>query len=154
MSADGLLRLHGACEQAGLEVLEKHSRRWSVEFRRRWRAEFALPRADWRWVKFDWEVLGTELAPALLRRSAIREFNLRREEVRRSYVATSLDYREVLEVEGVLPEHAWWRAAARGEDLYIVPSDWAWTFVSTHEEQAMGIGPFFVENVRALMVER
>jgi hypothetical protein len=98
-------------------------------------------------VRDDWEVLGTEQGSALLRRSAIRAFDVWRKEARRVYVTTSLNYREVLEVEGVLPDHAWWRVAMPNEDLYIVDSEWNWSFVLTHEERDMGVGPFFVENV-------
>lgn len=73
---------------------------------------------------------------------AIRELDLRRGEAGRFFV-TSLDYCEVLEVEGALPDHAWCRAAARSEELYIVHGEWLWSFVLTHEEW-MGIGPYFV----------
>jgi hypothetical protein len=149
--ADGSLA--EACESVGLTVVNVHSPRWSTEFRRQWRSEFGMPEADWRRAKFEWELLGSELAPARPRRSAIREFNRRRDEARRSYVTRSIDYREVLEVEGLLPEHAWWRAAARSEDLYIVHGGWLWSFVLTHEEE-IGIGPFFVESVTSSSLPR
>ncbi|MBX3212075.1 MAG: hypothetical protein KF850_08585 [Labilithrix sp.] len=152
MTNDSVFLLREECEKIGLKVLSIRTQKWSIEFRRRWRTEFALPETDWRRVMYDWEALGTELAPALLRRPAIREFNVRRKEPRTAFVTTSLDYRDVLEVEGDLPEYAWWRVAVRNEDLYIVHSSWAWTFVLAHEERAMGIGPFFVENVKSLMV--
>jgi hypothetical protein len=60
-------------------------------------------------------------------------------------VTASVDYREVFEVSGVLPENAWWHAAVRSEDLYIVHAEWFWSFVLTHEEST-SIGPYFVEN--------
>lgn len=40
----------------------------------------------------------------------------------------------------------WWLAKFRkaASDLYIVEGTWLWSFVMTHEEAGMGIGPFFV----------
>lgn len=139
--------LENACEKAGLRIVQAHTPKWSVGFRRQWRGAFAAPQTDWRLVKYEWELLGSDLARALEKRAAIREFERRRAEARQAYVTLSLDYREVFEVEGVLPGHAWWRAAVHAQDLYIVHGEWTWSFVLTHEEQDMGIGPFFVENV-------
>jgi hypothetical protein len=39
------------------------------------------------------------------------------------------------------------RTAIGGEGLFVVGEDWTWSFVITHEERSMGIGPFLVDSV-------
>ena len=33
----------------------------------------------------------------------------------------------------------------------IVHGEWLWSFVKTHEEEGLGIGPFFVDRLQALL---
>lgn len=132
------------CERAGLEILAVHTKKWSVGFRRKWRTEFAMPEVDWQAVNVEWEILRTELAPALERRAAIRQYNEARSEATTSFIAQSLNFEEVYEVRGTVPEHAWLRREIGPTDLYIVEGEWRWSFVMTHEEAELGIGPFFV----------
>lgn len=135
-----------ACDLAGLHVLHVHPSRSSGGFRRRWRAAFAGREVDWRGVHYDWERLGTELAPAYERSRAVREYDGRRLEADTALVAPSLGgVDEVYEVRGELPNHACWREHIGASDLYIVHGEWLWSFVMTHEEQGLGIGPFLVE---------
>ena len=133
-----------ACERGGLEILAVHSKKWSVGFRRQWRAEFAIPEVDWQSVREEWDILGTELAPARERRSAIRHYDEARLEAATSFITQSLNFEEVYEVRGKLPEHAWLRREMGASDVYIVDGEWRWSFVMTHEEIGLGIGPFFV----------
>jgi len=92
----------------------------------------------------------SEFAPAFERRQAIREYDGRRSEAETALLARWPELEEVYEVRGSLPDHAWWRAHIGASDLFIVHGDWLWSFVMTHEEKGMGIGPFFVERLEAV----
>ena len=139
-----------ACDLAGLHVLQAHPSRSTGGFRQRWRAAFTGLEVDWRGVRYDWERLGTELAPACERRRALHEYDGRRLEPDTALVAPSLGGAdEVYEVRGELPNHAWWRTHIGASDLYIVHGEWLWSFTMTHEEEGLGIGPFFVERLVA-----
>ena len=144
--ADGVVQrgLSGTCERAGLEIVAIHTKKWSVSFRGKWRSEFALPEVDWEAVGQEWEILGTELAPARHGRAAIRQFNETRSEAETSFLAESLNFAEVYEVHGTLPDHAWLRREVGPTDLYVVEGEWRWSFVMTHEEAELRIGPFCV----------
>ncbi|MDX2086324.1 MAG: hypothetical protein SFX73_00685 [Kofleriaceae bacterium] len=98
-------------------------------------------------MRYDWERLGSEFAPAYERRRAVREFDRRRTEADTALVARWLDFEEAYEVRGTLPDHAWWREHVGASDLFIVHGDWLWSFVLTHEQEGLGIGPFFVERL-------
>ncbi|MBX3260480.1 MAG: hypothetical protein KF782_12370 [Labilithrix sp.] len=143
------LLIRETCELAGLQVLHVHPRKSSGGFRQRWRAEFAGSEVDWRGVRYDWERLGSELAPAFEKRQAIREYHRRRPEAETALVARWLDSEHVYEVQGELPNHAWWRKHIGASDLFIVHGRWLWSFVMTHEEEGLGVGPFFVEGWQA-----
>ena len=148
LSFSGVSRLiRETCELAGLNVVRVHPRESTINFRERWRTEFAGQEVDWRGVRFDWERLGSEFAPAFEKRQAIREYDRRRLEAETALVARSLDFEEVYEVRGELPNHAWWRGHIGASDLFVVHGEWLWSFVMTHEEGGLSIGPFFVERL-------
>lgn len=137
-------KLSATCERAGLAIVDIHPKKWSVGFRKRWRAEFALAEVDWQGVDVEWDILGTDRAPALQKRAAQRRYDEARPGVVTAFVTESLNFAEVYEVRGALPDHSWWRREIGPTDLYIVEGTWLWSFVMTHEETGMGIGPFFV----------
>jgi len=137
-------RLEEICERAQLNIAAIHSKKWAVELRRKWRDTFATPEVDWRNIRVEWDVLGTPLAPALERGAAIRKYDDLRFTATVAWVTSTLDYTEVFEVSGQLPSHSWWRQEIGASDLYIVESDWRWSFVMTHEEIGLGIGPYTV----------
>ena len=127
-----------------MSVVRVHERVFANALRERWRATFASPHADWARTRYDWDLLGTAEAPALEGRTAARAFDARRTATTTAFVTTSFDS-AVLEVAGPLPDHTWWRQLARNDELVVIHPDLEWSYVLTHEEQGMGIGPYFVE---------
>jgi hypothetical protein len=104
---------------------------WSIEYRTRWRATFVDQYFDWSRVQraSDWEAFGRD-STVLRGRRARQALDTQGPNATSYFVSRHLDHSEIWEVTGRLPSSSDLDLRA---ELFLVSSDWQWTFVSPGE---------------------
>lgn len=134
-------------EAAGLTVGPALSRSEGKALRARWRETFAPGWTTWRTGESlpEWNLFSGETLPSLQGKRARAHYD---DDVagRDSQAILTLGWQLFLPFCGPMPSYEVLRRIASG-DAYLIDGAWAWTLMLTHEEEAMGLGPYFVESV-------
>lgn len=134
-------------EAAGLTVGPALSRSEGKALRARWRETFAPGWTTWRTGESlpEWHLFSGETLESLQGKQAKARYE-GRVAGKASEAMLVLAWQLFLPITGPLPTYEVLRRIVPG-DAYVIDAAWAWTTILTHEEEAMGLGPYFVESV-------
>lgn len=134
-------------EAAGLTVGPALSRSEGKALRARWRETFAPGWTTWRTGESlpEWHLFSGETLASLQGKQARARYDGSLAG-NASQAVLVLSWQLFLPITGPLPTYEALRRIVSG-DAYVIDAAWAWTIMLTHEEEAMGLGPYFVESV-------
>ncbi|NOU33254.1 MAG: hypothetical protein HOO96_35605 [Polyangiaceae bacterium] len=132
---------------AGLTVGPALSRSEGKALRARWRETFAPGWTTWRTGESlpEWHLFSGETLESLQGKQARARYDGSLAG-NASQAVLVLSWQLFLPVRGPMPSYDVLRRIVPG-DAYVIDTAWAWTIMLTHEEEAMGLGPYFVESV-------
>lgn len=128
---------------ANLRVGKRLTTQEARRLRAQWRDVFAAEGTDWRarTANPEWHLFSSNVLPSPSPRGVVRAYELARQTCEKFWI--SFGWQTVLEISGQPPVYEFWPQAFGETDMYIIGDDWSWSLVRTHEEQGMGLGPYF-----------